>query len=35
MELRDWWSCPNCCETLLPDRQRTTSMHVEQHRVPT
>jgi hypothetical protein len=35
MELRDWWACPNCSETLLPGRQRTPTTHVEHHEGPT
>jgi hypothetical protein len=35
MELRDWWTCPNCSETLLPGRQRTPIPQVEQHGGPT
>jgi hypothetical protein len=35
MELRDWWVCPNCSETLLPGRQRTPTTHLEQHGGPT
>ena len=35
MELRDWWVCPNCSETLLPGRLRTPTTHVEQRGGPT
>lgn len=33
MELRDWWTCSNCSEALLP--ARTTTQRAERHRGPT
>jgi len=35
MELRDWWACPDCVDSLLPGRRRSTTTQVEQHRGPT